>query len=146
MIGLWSQIPSLRLDKYLYLIRQYIAHSFIYLSRHQWLSKLVGQYLSVIEELPLSPDNGKVPDGVRYHVLDVWVDGFVDLEGWKGESIMAPVEALAKEGLTKVVRQRARETLIDERFFGEIGNGNADDNDGADELDSKDEGFKGFDD
>ncbi len=66
----------------------------------------------------LSAGDGKVPDGVRYHVLDVWVDGLVERERWEGVGIMRPVEGLKTEGRTKVVRERAREVLGDERLQG----------------------------
>jgi len=61
-----------------------------------------------------------VPDGLRYHVLDVWVDG---LEGQEErmpegmlERVMGPVQRLAREGKTKVLRERAKEALRDERL------------------------------
>lgn len=64
----------------------------------------------------LSPGDGKVPDGVRYHVLDVWVDGLVDTEGWEVVGVIRPVERLRTKGKTKIVRGRAREVLGDERL------------------------------
>ena len=67
---------------------------------------------------PLSAGDGKVPDGVRYHVLDVWVDGLVETDGWEAVGIMRPVERLRTEGRTKVVRERATAVLEDERLQG----------------------------
>lgn len=64
----------------------------------------------------LRANDGKVPDGVRYHVLDVWVDGLLETEGWGGAGLLRPVERLRTEGRTKVVRERAREVLEDERL------------------------------
>lgn len=90
---------------------------------------------------PLSVGDGKVPDGVRYHVLDVWVDGLVGTDGWEGVQIMEPVERLRREGRTKVLRERARAVLEDERLRGveeRIGDGREDD--GADEESD----FEGF--
>ena len=69
---------------------------------------------------PLSVRDGKVSDGLRYHVLDVWVDGLVGAEGWEKEvrrgTVMRPVENLRAAGRTKTVRERAREVLEDERL------------------------------
>jgi len=137
IITYWSSIPSLRLDKYLYLIRQYISHSFLYLAQHNWDHSLVKNYLDLVEELPLSPGDGKVADGVRYHVLDVWVDGLVGAEGWEGRGLMRPVERLGREGRTKVVRERAREVLGDERLEGGDTEGDIGGN-------GEDEEFEGF--
>ena len=142
----WSQIPSLRLDKYLYLIRLSIVHSFIYLSEHNWDDSLVESFLHLIEELPLSPSNGKVPDGLRYHVLDIWVDGLVQLADWGRAmelGLMKPVERLSSEGLTKVVRGRAGEVLKDERLS-KIIDGEAAKQSEAVEPGDEDHDFEGF--
>lgn len=85
-----------------------------------------------------SKEGRMVPDGLRYHVLDVWVD---ELEGVFGEEeaeeqgeegvlkerrkevlemVMPLVERMSKEALTKGVRVRAKEVLADERLKGWI--------------------------
>jgi len=69
-----------------------------------------------VEQQPLSAADGKVSDGVRYHVCDVWVDGLMLTEGWRGRGVMRPVERLGREGRTKVVRGRAKAVLEDERL------------------------------
>lgn len=67
------------------------------------------------------------PDGLRYHLLDIWFDELekaleIDSETGKPvgevpiEILLAPVEKLRKEGLHKPVRVRAGETLDDERL------------------------------
>ncbi|KAI4146327.1 MAG: hypothetical protein L6R39_003485 [Caloplaca ligustica] len=131
IISNYTSIPSLRLDKYLLLIRYYVRSSFQYLKSQRWDSELVEEWTAVMEGEeeedglgPLSPGNRKVPDGVRYHVLDLWVD---ELEGVVGaeedgmlkegldEMLMEPVKRLEREGGSKIVRSRAREVLEDER-------------------------------
>ena len=72
--------------------------------------------MGLIETLPLSPSDGKVADGIRYHVLDVWVDGLVGVEEWEDKGLMGPVERWGREGMTKVVRERAKGVLADERL------------------------------
>lgn len=73
---------------------------------------------------PLNPRDGKIPDGVRYHVLDVWVDELEvvirddSISIAVARRLMEPVTRLAEEGRTKVVKGRARETLEDERVKG----------------------------
>jgi ribosomal RNA-processing protein 1 len=80
-----------------------------------------------------------VPDGIRYHVLDVWVDELDEAFSGGGEEaealereggeesrekrkkavveiVMVLVERMAKEAMTKGVRVRAREVLADEHF------------------------------
>ena len=94
---------------------------------------------------PLSAGDGKVPDGVRYHVLDVWVDGLMETDGWERQDVMEPVERLRREGRTKVVRERARTVLQDERLqaIEEEERTEAGRDDGGDDEESDFEGFAG---
>lgn len=61
-------------------------------------------------------DEGKVPDGLRYHVLDVWVEELVSVleetgEIEAGEVLMDAVRRLGREGLSKALRKRAKESV-----------------------------------
>lgn len=84
-----------------------------------------------------------MPDGVRYHVCDVWVDGLVQTEGWQGNGVMRPIERLGEEGRTKVVRSRAKAVLEDERL--KEGGGEVDGASGARGEDGEERDFEGFD-
>lgn len=99
--------------------------------------------MDLLEKLPLSPSDGKVPDGIRYHVCDVWVDGLLGVEGWEDSGIMRPVERLSKDGRTKVVRERAKTVLTDERLHGVDEEVEDADRDSGSE--SAEEDFEGFD-
>lgn len=111
-------------------------------------------YISIIEEGPLCPlnydedqdkDEGDPnyvpmphgPDGLRYHLIDIWIDelekvlefeeeaGDEDDEAPKRkikgdvpmELILRPLEKLRAESPYKPVRTRAAEALEDERLF-----------------------------
>ncbi|CAO2650309.1 Nn.00g016010.m01.CDS01 [Neocucurbitaria sp. VM-36] len=122
----WTHIEALRLDKYLYLIRQYVNVSFQFLSRNNWKSELLEEWNKVVEEVPLECKDMKIPNGLRYHVLDVYVDELEKVGGseWEEkeerketlERLAQPVEKLAKEGKLKVLRDAAKECLADERL------------------------------
>ncbi|KAJ4296483.1 hypothetical protein N0V90_006528 [Kalmusia sp. IMI 367209] len=121
----WTQIEALRLDKYLYLIRQYVNASFRHLSKNNWADKkAVAEYTGILEEVPLSPGDTTIPNGLRFHVLDVWVDELEKVDDVWGEEkkrgvledLCGPVKRLAQEGKLKVVRTAAKETLDDERL------------------------------
>ncbi|KAF9740600.1 hypothetical protein PMIN03_002726 [Paraphaeosphaeria minitans] len=120
----WTNIEALRLDKYLYLIRQYVSASFRFLAANSWRNEEgVKQHGEIMVEFPLNAQDTKIPNGLRFHVLDVWVDELekVDAEWSESkrevlEALCSPVEALAKEGRLKVVRNAAKETLGDERL------------------------------
>lgn len=121
----WTHIEALRLDKYLYLIRQYVHASFQFLSKNNWKRELVEEWNKIVEETPLECQDMKIPNGLRYHVLDVWVDELEKVEdGWEEdekmketlETLVQPIEKLAKEGKLKVLRNAAKECLADERL------------------------------
>lgn len=120
----WLQIDALRLDKYLLLVRRYVHTGFLYLSQHAWDAVLCRKYLEVMGSIPLSPSQTKVSDGLRYHVLDIWVDelDLVDGEHDDGqeacpvEELMTVIQRLQKEAKTKKVREMAGECLADKRL------------------------------
>lgn len=111
-------------------------------------------YISIIEEGPLCPlnydedqakDEGDPnyvpmphgPDGLRYHLIDIWIDELekvLEFEEVAGEGddeapkrkikgdvpmelILRPLEKLRAESAYKPVRTRAAEALEDERLF-----------------------------
>lgn len=97
---------------------------------------------------PLSRGKGeerKVPDGMRYHVLDVWVEelravvGEKDEGGW-GERMMGGVRVLMKEGVGKVLRKRAGECVVDWEKSGE----GMVEKDAAEEVEEEEEEWDGF--
>ena len=121
----WGHIEALRLDKYLYLIRQYVNASFAFLSRNKWKKGLLEQWNSIMEEAPLECKNMRIPNGLRYHVMDVWVDELEKIEGdeWEKdenketlEKLVQPIESMAKNGNLKPLRNAAKECLADERL------------------------------
>ncbi|PVI08480.1 hypothetical protein DM02DRAFT_722711 [Periconia macrospinosa] len=118
----WVNIEALRMDKYLFLIRQYVNASFKWLASTKWDQDLVRQWNHMVEETPLHPKDMKVPNGLRYHVLDVLLDELEKVEDtWDDKRevlglIMEPVERLAKEGILKPVRLAAKECLADDRL------------------------------
>lgn len=121
--------PSHRMDKYLFLVRQYLAASFRYLSKQQWSnSSAIGIYLDILAETPLNPTDVKVPNGMRYHVLDIYVDELDKVDAKREGNIpldvlLTPVRELEKGTSTKAVRQRAKETLEDDRLVDWNGDG-----------------------
>jgi len=112
-------------------------------------------YLAMISEGPLNPLNFDPdqdtsinektdyvpmphgPDGLRYHLLDVWIDELEKVLEFEQEDfdegeeakprkvisevpmdlVLGPIETLRVQGLHKPVRTRAAEALADERLF-----------------------------
>ena len=104
------------------LVRNYVNSAFMYLVNHAWDAELLAAYLELMEAIPLSAANAKVSDGLRYHVLDVWVEELDSIDKDRGgacpvDEILEPVRRLEREGRTKKVRERAKECLMDERLM-----------------------------
>lgn len=116
----WGGIDALRMDKFLYLVRCYVIQGFEYVSKQQWWDEaLLGEYLKILESVPLNAREAKIPNGLRYHVIDIYVDELDKVDTKRSaplEEILAPLRRLCKDSLTKAVRERAKEALDDERL------------------------------
>jgi len=82
----------------------------------------------VLEEGPLSVDEPRVPDGIRYHVVDVYVDELDRVDRAREgempiEVVLGPLRRLGRESLNKVVRAKVEEALGDERLKDWLGEG-----------------------
>jgi len=148
----WTNIEALRLDKYLYLIRQYMNASFQHLAAKKWKSSVLEQFNTIMEETPLNPTNMKIPNGLRYHVLDVWVDELEKVNSeWEDEkkqkileTLVQPIEKLAKNGSLKVLREAAKEVLAEDTL--RQWRGQEDEEMAEPEAEDSDDGWGGFED
>ncbi|KAK4551791.1 hypothetical protein LTR86_010877 [Recurvomyces mirabilis] len=145
----WSGIDALRMDKFLFLVRCFLAKTFEICVQKDWQGEVVEGLLKGLEKTPLSARDGKVPDGLRYHVIDIYVDE-LDKADTKREVLLnealAPLRKLGEETLSKVVRKRVKEALQEERISDWKGKKAEQENEDADMDGSDNEDFGGFDD
>jgi len=110
------------MDKFLYLVRVYLEASFRHFAKRDWKNEdQLERYLGILEAIPFNPTDHKIPDGLRYHCLDVYVDELDRLDEKKEgnlpiEKLLRPVRNLGSKTLSKTVRARVKETLDDERL------------------------------
>lgn len=153
----WTGIEALRMDKFLYLVRQMLHAGFALLQKNQWADASVReQFLDIVAEIPLAPREPKVPNGLRYHVIDIYVDELQKVDTDRTaplQELLSPLKKLAKDGMTKSVRKRADEALDDERLVdwkGENVDVDASDEEVMEDAESgaeeEDDEFGGFDD
>jgi ribosomal RNA-processing protein 1 len=121
----WTNIDVLRMEKFLLLTRRYVGATFALLEKAGWERGLVESHLELLEEIPLNVDDIKLPNGMRYHVIDVFVDelervGALEMGrvGVSLDTLLRPLEKLGKESPTKAVRTKCGEALEDERLPG----------------------------
>ncbi|GAB7355752.1 hypothetical protein MBLNU459_g6441t1 [Dothideomycetes sp. NU459] len=122
----WAGIASLRMDKFLYLVRCYVGAGFAWLARGggggggAWADAAARKdYLDVLAEVPFNPRDPKVPNGLRYHVIDIYADELDKVDKDRTapiEELLAPLRRLGKESVTKVVKKRVEEALDDDRL------------------------------
>lgn len=115
----WHSIDRLRLDKYLTLIRSFINETFARLGRDSWSDiQLVEDTSEILAKGPFSPSDRKVPDGLRFHMLDVYLDELDKVDEDRKapvDSLLRPVVTIKEKGLSKELRRRAGEVLSDPR-------------------------------
>ena len=118
-----------RMDKFLYFVRQYLSASFSYFAKSEWKdTKRLDEYMDVLASTPLNPTDKRIPNGIRYHVIDIFVDELekVDEETeaeMPVEILLAPLRSMVKKSPTKVVRERVKEVLEDDRVRTWLGEG-----------------------
>lgn len=90
-----------------------------------WEEGVVRELLGILAEVPLEVGDARLPNGMRYHVIDVYIDELERIgalkdggEGVPLEELLEPLRKLGKESPTKAVRQKCKEALVDERLPG----------------------------
>ena len=106
------------------LVRRYVGASFEQLKKGGWQEDEVREMKELWGEVPLNVEDLRIPNGIRFHVLDLWIDELEKVgvleEGNERllESLLEPVRNLTKDSPTKAVRKKAKEALCDERLPG----------------------------
>lgn len=110
-----------RMDKFLYLVRQYLNASFSFFAKSGWKdTKRLDEYMNVLSTTPLNPKEKRIPNGIRFHVIDIYIDELekVDEETdaeMPVETLLEPLRAVVRESPTKIVRNKVKEALEDDR-------------------------------
>ncbi|KAI8803602.1 nucleolar protein,Nop52-domain-containing protein [Cladochytrium replicatum] len=74
MVLQWTGIDHLRLDKYYKLLRTLHYFGFRFLERMGWEDEYLDEYLGILRSGPLEQQESKVPDGLKYHTVEVFLD------------------------------------------------------------------------
>ncbi|KAL2067413.1 hypothetical protein VTL71DRAFT_1838 [Oculimacula yallundae] len=123
----WTNIDVLRMEKFLLLARRYVGVMFKVMESSGWEGEMVEGLLGVLGEVPCNVEDNRIPNGMRFHVIDIYVDelervGLLkeEVEGREEilERVLEPLRGLAKGSPTKPVRVKAKEALEDERLPG----------------------------
>ncbi|PFX32530.1 Ribosomal RNA processing protein 1-like B [Stylophora pistillata] len=69
----WHGIDRLRLDKFYMLLRFFVKETFNFLKKTGWEERLVCDVVHILNEEPMNPISLKVPDGIRLHMVSVYL-------------------------------------------------------------------------
>lgn len=77
--------------------------------------------MDVLANVPMNPTDAKVPDGLRYHLIDIYVDELDNVNSDREskmplEIVLEPVRSLGRQSPNKIVRKRVKELLEDPRL------------------------------
>lgn len=122
----WTNIDVLRMEKFLLLVRRYLCAMFGLMRDVKWSGEVVAEQLALLEEIPLNVEDLKIGNGIRYHVIDIYVDEVERIGALREdekdrvplETLLGPLRRIAKGSPTKDVRRKAKEALEDERLPG----------------------------
>jgi ribosomal RNA-processing protein 1 len=124
----WTNIDVLRMEKFLLLTRRYLGATFEVLKERKWQEDLVKDHMALLKEVPLEVEDPRIPNGMRFHVIDIYVDELERVGGLEKngegdssaslEMLLEPLRTLAKSSPTKPVRIKSKEALADERLPG----------------------------
>jgi ribosomal RNA-processing protein 1 len=120
----WTNIDVLRMEKFLLLTRRYLGATFQALERGNWAQALVREHMDLLLEIPCNVEDMRIPNGMRFHVIDIYVDELERVRALESEEdrpvelLLEPLRRLAKDSPTKPVRTKAKDALGDERLPG----------------------------
>lgn len=123
----WNSIDVLRLDKFYTLLRRFVGVAFQKLYKSTWQEDLVAPYISLLEGMPLSAVNSRIPNGIRYHLADIYLEELANAVPKEEHSdvpisqLIEPFELLITKSPTKSVRMRVMKAIFDDAILGEFG-------------------------
>lgn len=102
----WEGLDRYRLDKFYLLLRRYFAASLRRLKAENWDEDWVDDFLKIMEHIPLNLDDLKVPNGIRFHLFDIFLDEF--------ERIMKEGDTAFTKGISKPLQSTKEEDKLPE--------------------------------
>lgn len=75
----WHGIDKWRIDKFMMMMRSILRETLKYLSIKKWDKDLVKEFNKIMLNYPLNINDDKIPDGVSYHISDIYLEELVKL-------------------------------------------------------------------
>lgn len=153
----WDGIDKHRIDKFYLLIRRYVAAALRRLQNEGWEDDWIEAYNQVMREIPLNVPDAKIPNALRLHMFDIYLDEMekvfkeslddeedtIDGEKFPISKLLEPVEKIAKDSRQKLIRQNATMYILQDERLKQWGVAAADSD--SDDDDDDESEWKGFD-
>jgi ribosomal RNA-processing protein 1 len=117
----WDGLDQHRIDKFLLLLRRYVAGTFRRLRAEDWQDDWLEGYQIVMAHVPLNPKDSKVPNAIRLHMTDIFLDELEKIvsendgpDGIPFEALLKPVRDLAQDCPLKFVRERTTKDVLED--------------------------------
>ncbi|XP_059099874.1 ribosomal RNA processing protein 1 homolog B [Peromyscus eremicus] len=104
----WQGIDKLRLDKYYMLIRLVLRQCFEVLKRNAWEESQIKLFLDILMKEILNPES-QSPDGVRAHLIDVYLD---ELSTVGGRELLADQNLKLIDPFCRIAAKTKDHTLV----------------------------------
>ncbi|KAG5438841.1 hypothetical protein PCANB_002561 [Pneumocystis canis] len=117
----WISIDILRLNKFYLLIRKYIEKGFFICMNSDWSEEIIKSYIFLLKSIPLNPTSPKIPNSIRYHVSDIYLDELEKFfektqnKNFPVEMLLEPFTDLIKKSPDKHVRKRILESVFQDK-------------------------------
>lgn len=131
----WDGIDQHRIDKFYLLIRRYHAATLRRLKQENWDEDLVAGYKRIMAQYPLNVKDGKIPNALRLHMFDIYLDEIErvakesgdeenlgdEIKEFPMEDLLGPVRDIANNSPLKHIRHHAKKNVLDDKRLVEWG-------------------------
>ncbi|XP_069115811.1 ribosomal RNA processing protein 1 homolog A-like [Argopecten irradians] len=69
----WDVLDKWRVDKFMTLTRRMLNQTLLFLKNKKWRRNIVKEFTSILSSEVMSPDNEKIPQGLRIHLADIYL-------------------------------------------------------------------------
>jgi ribosomal RNA-processing protein 1 len=156
----WEGIDQHRIDKFYLLLRRYVAATFRRIQSEDWDQDWILKYQEVMSHYPLNIKDPKVPNALRLHMFDIYLDEIdrvlkeqeeeneqdvserVDRVPF--EQLLKPIKDISEDSPLKFIRQKARREVLEDQRLVEWGVVKVESEEDDDDEDENDE-WGGFD-
>lgn len=111
----WSGIDHLRMDKFYLLVRRFLHHVFLLLSRNGWDRELSARMIGILSEKSLLAADKCQAQGVNYHITDIFLEEmkvFLPIAPEIAVELLNPFISVLESSSDKVLTNKIKRNLF----------------------------------